>query len=118
MAHRYLYTSGLLIEFFSEKKCASEKKKVIFPSRTECKDEGIDTRLHGIKIKSSRERDAALNCDNFTSENLIRYPLIERWEKRRLVRVEWKLDSQLRHNDRKFAMNFLLLCNTVNSFSS
>ena len=45
---------------------------------SECKDEGIDTRIHGIKIKSSRERDAALNCDNFTSENLIRYPLIER----------------------------------------
>ena len=40
-------------------------------------DEGIDTRIHGIKIKSSRGKDLGLNKDFFSAENLVRYPKLE-----------------------------------------
>ncbi|ELU04919.1 hypothetical protein CAPTEDRAFT_168000 [Capitella teleta] len=44
----------------------------------ECKDDGIDTRIHGLKIKSSKEMDLGLNSDLFKSEKLlVRYPKIE-----------------------------------------
>ncbi|XP_013403036.1 E3 ubiquitin-protein ligase HECTD3 isoform X2 [Lingula anatina] len=42
----------------------------------ECKD-GIDTRIHGIKIKSSKERDLGLSKDLFSSQDLVRYPKLE-----------------------------------------
>ncbi|XP_053549532.1 E3 ubiquitin-protein ligase HECTD3 isoform X2 [Bombina bombina] len=44
---------------------------------TECKDEGIDVRIHGIKIKSSKERDLGLTADMFQPANLVRYPRLE-----------------------------------------
>ncbi|CAH1774452.1 unnamed protein product [Owenia fusiformis] len=43
----------------------------------ECKDEGIDTRIHGIKIKSSKEREMGLSKDLFTKDSLIRYPRLD-----------------------------------------
>ncbi|MGH0185882.1 UNVERIFIED_CONTAM: hypothetical protein FKN15_019390 [Acipenser sinensis] len=43
----------------------------------ECRGEGIDVRIRGIKIKSSRERDLGLNADMFQSPNLVRYPRLE-----------------------------------------
>uniref|UniRef100_A0A4W3I874 HECT domain containing 3 n=1 Tax=Callorhinchus milii TaxID=7868 RepID=A0A4W3I874_CALMI len=43
----------------------------------ECVDGGIDVRIHGLKIKSSRERDLGLNVDMFQATNLVRYPRLE-----------------------------------------
>uniref|UniRef100_A0AAY4BE85 HECT domain containing 3 n=1 Tax=Denticeps clupeoides TaxID=299321 RepID=A0AAY4BE85_9TELE len=43
----------------------------------ECRDEGIDVRIRGLKIKSSCERDLGLNADIFQSPNLVRYPRLE-----------------------------------------
>ncbi|XP_075688157.1 E3 ubiquitin-protein ligase HECTD3 [Rhinoderma darwinii] len=44
---------------------------------TECFDEGIDVRIRGIKIKSSKERDLGLTADMFHPPNLVRYPRLE-----------------------------------------
>lgn len=43
----------------------------------ECRDEGIDVRIRGLKIKSSCERDLGLNADVFQSSNLVRYPRLQ-----------------------------------------
>uniref|UniRef100_A0A7M4FJC7 HECT domain E3 ubiquitin protein ligase 3 n=1 Tax=Crocodylus porosus TaxID=8502 RepID=A0A7M4FJC7_CROPO len=43
----------------------------------ECRDDGIDVRLRGIKIKSSRQRDLGLSADMFQLANLVRYPRLE-----------------------------------------
>ncbi|XP_077981106.1 E3 ubiquitin-protein ligase HECTD3-like isoform X2 [Glandiceps talaboti] len=43
----------------------------------ECKDDGVDTRIHGIKIKSTKERDLGLSRDLFAADNLVRYPKLE-----------------------------------------
>ncbi|XP_077190058.1 E3 ubiquitin-protein ligase HECTD3 [Paroedura picta] len=43
----------------------------------ECRDDGIDARLRGIKIKSSRQRELGLNADMFQPANLVRYPRLE-----------------------------------------
>ncbi|XP_031150221.1 E3 ubiquitin-protein ligase HECTD3 [Sander lucioperca] len=43
----------------------------------ECRDEGIDVRIRGLKIKSSCERDLGLNADVFLSSNLVRYPRLQ-----------------------------------------
>ena len=40
-------------------------------------DEGIDTRVHAVKIQSSREIDFGLNRDFFTRKNMIRFPKLE-----------------------------------------
>lgn len=40
-------------------------------------DDGIDVRLRGIKIKSSRQRDLGLSADMFQLPNLVRYPRLE-----------------------------------------
>lgn len=40
-------------------------------------DDGIDVRLRGIKIKSSRQRELGLNADMFQPANLVRYPRLE-----------------------------------------
>lgn len=40
-------------------------------------DDGIDVRLRGIKIKSSRQRDLGLSADMFQLANLVRYPRLE-----------------------------------------
>ncbi|XP_069594098.1 E3 ubiquitin-protein ligase HECTD3 [Ranitomeya imitator] len=44
---------------------------------TECFDEGIDVRIRGIKIKSSKERDLGMTADMFHPPNLVRYPRLE-----------------------------------------
>ena len=36
-------------------------------------DEGIDTRIHGIKLISESEKEPGLNQDLFTPTELIRY---------------------------------------------
>ncbi|XP_046882909.1 E3 ubiquitin-protein ligase HECTD3-like [Hypomesus transpacificus] len=43
----------------------------------ECMEEGMDTRVRGLKIKSSSERDLGLSADVFQSPNLVRYPRLE-----------------------------------------
>lgn len=43
----------------------------------ECRDEGIDVRIRGLKIKSSCERDLGLSADVFQSNNLVRYPRLQ-----------------------------------------
>lgn len=40
-------------------------------------DDGIDVRLRGVKIKSSRQRELGLNADLFQPTNLVRYPRLE-----------------------------------------
>lgn len=43
----------------------------------ECKDEGIDTRIHGIKLISVSEKEPGLNQDLFTPTELIRFPKLD-----------------------------------------
>ncbi|KAM9322367.1 E3 ubiquitin-protein ligase HECTD3-like [Pholidichthys leucotaenia] len=43
----------------------------------ECRDEGMDIRIRGLKIKSSCERDLGLNADVFQSSNLVRFPRLQ-----------------------------------------
>ncbi|XP_064625661.1 E3 ubiquitin-protein ligase HECTD3-like isoform X2 [Lineus longissimus] len=52
----------------------------------ECKDGGIDVRVHGLKIKSNKERDAGLNIDLFSAETLVRYPVLESFTREVLYR--------------------------------
>lgn len=40
-------------------------------------DDGIDVRLRGVKIKSSRQRELGLNADLFQPASLVRYPRLE-----------------------------------------
>ncbi|KAG8437018.1 hypothetical protein GDO86_007920 [Hymenochirus boettgeri] len=44
---------------------------------TQCLDQGIDVRIHGLKIVSSKERDMGLTADLFQPSNLVRYPRLE-----------------------------------------
>ncbi|XP_028902461.1 E3 ubiquitin-protein ligase HECTD3 [Ornithorhynchus anatinus] len=43
----------------------------------ECRDDGIDVRLRGVKIKSSRQRDLGLSVDMFQPASMVRYPRLE-----------------------------------------
>nr|XP_009477774.1 PREDICTED: E3 ubiquitin-protein ligase HECTD3-like [Pelecanus crispus] len=43
----------------------------------ECRDQGYNVRLRGIKIKSFWEWDLVLNADMFQPARLVRYPLLE-----------------------------------------
>nr|XP_014426092.1 E3 ubiquitin-protein ligase HECTD3 [Pelodiscus sinensis] len=43
----------------------------------ECREDGIDVRLRGIKIKSSRQRELGLSADTFQQASLVRYPRLE-----------------------------------------
>ncbi|XP_030310729.1 E3 ubiquitin-protein ligase HECTD3 isoform X1 [Calypte anna] len=43
----------------------------------ECRDQGYNVRLRGIKIKSFWEWDVILNADMFQPARLVRYPLLE-----------------------------------------
>ncbi|XP_074953892.1 E3 ubiquitin-protein ligase HECTD3-like [Phalacrocorax aristotelis] len=43
----------------------------------ECRDQGYNVRLRGIKIKSCWEWDLILNADMFQPARLVRYPLLE-----------------------------------------
>ncbi|XP_053929593.1 E3 ubiquitin-protein ligase HECTD3 [Cuculus canorus] len=43
----------------------------------ECRDQGYNVRLRGIKIKSFWEWDLVLNADNFQPAQLVRYPLLK-----------------------------------------
>ncbi|XP_014679289.1 PREDICTED: E3 ubiquitin-protein ligase HECTD3-like, partial [Priapulus caudatus] len=52
----------------------------------ECKDSGIDTRIHGIKIKSSPEHDIGQSYDLFCRDNLKRYPKLENADTEMLYR--------------------------------
>ncbi|XP_033095652.1 E3 ubiquitin-protein ligase HECTD3-like [Anneissia japonica] len=60
--------------------------KVIEVRIKECKDGGIDTRIHGIKIKSTKEKDLGLNKDLFKNSELVRYPRLESVDKDVLYR--------------------------------
>ena len=52
-------------------------------------DDGIDTRIHGIKIRSSRERDLGLNRDLFGKDHLSRFPKLDSFTQETLYR--WAL---------------------------
>ncbi|XP_067997693.1 E3 ubiquitin-protein ligase HECTD3-like isoform X2 [Melanerpes formicivorus] len=58
----------------------------------ECRDEGLNVRLRGIKIKSFWEWDLILNADMFQPAQLVRYPLLEGVDKdvlyRRVVLIQ------------------------------
>ncbi len=43
----------------------------------ECREQGYNVRLRGIKFKSFWERDLNLNADMFQMAQLVRYPLLE-----------------------------------------
>lgn len=43
----------------------------------ECKDEGIDTRIHSLKLITESEREPGLNKDLFSSSELIRFPKLD-----------------------------------------
>uniref|UniRef100_A0A8C9EIS6 E3 ubiquitin-protein ligase HECTD3 n=1 Tax=Pavo cristatus TaxID=9049 RepID=A0A8C9EIS6_PAVCR len=43
----------------------------------ECREQGYNVRLRGIKFKSFWERDLNLNADMFQAAHLVRYPLLE-----------------------------------------
>ncbi|XP_068728218.1 E3 ubiquitin-protein ligase HECTD3-like [Montipora capricornis] len=43
----------------------------------ECKDEGIDTRIHSLKLTTESEREPGLNKDLFSSSELIRFPKLD-----------------------------------------
>ncbi|OXB78915.1 UNVERIFIED_CONTAM: hypothetical protein H355_013795 [Colinus virginianus] len=43
----------------------------------ECREQGYNVRLRGIKFKSFWERDLNLNADMFQTAQLVRYPLLE-----------------------------------------
>uniref|UniRef100_A0A673TQY3 HECT domain E3 ubiquitin protein ligase 3 n=1 Tax=Suricata suricatta TaxID=37032 RepID=A0A673TQY3_SURSU len=70
----------------------------------ECRDDGIDVRLRGIKIKSSKQRELGLNADLFQPASLVRYPRLEGTDPevlyrravllQRFIKI---LDSVLRH---------------------
>ena len=50
-------------------------------------DDGIDARIHSIKIKSGREeKDLGLSFDHFTAENLVRFPKLENFDPQILYR--------------------------------
>ena len=52
-----------------------------------CLDDGIDTRIHGLKIASTREAEMGLSVDIFTQKDKIfRYPALELYNKRALYR--------------------------------
>ncbi|XP_038067988.1 E3 ubiquitin-protein ligase HECTD3-like [Patiria miniata] len=51
-----------------------------------CQDDGIDCRIHGIKIKSTMEGHLGLNKDIFTDTELVRYPRLENVAKDHLYR--------------------------------
>ena len=55
----------------------TEYHKIIEIKIKECKDDGIDTRIHGIKIKSIKEQEFGISMNSFTAENLVRYPKLE-----------------------------------------
>jgi E3 ubiquitin-protein ligase HECTD3 len=47
----------------------------------ECQDGGIDARVHGIKVKSSKEKEMGLNRDLLENKDvLIRYPRLEEFD--------------------------------------
>jgi len=47
----------------------------------ECKDDGLDTRIHFLKIRSASEQDNhGLNLDTFTAEKLVRFPKLENFD--------------------------------------
>lgn len=50
-------------------------------------DEGIDTRIHGLKIASTREAEMGLSVDIFShKDKIFRYPALELYNKRALYR--------------------------------
>ncbi|KAK2156588.1 hypothetical protein LSH36_209g02031 [Paralvinella palmiformis] len=48
--------------------------------------DGIDTRIHSIKMKSSKELQLGLNKDLFSAENLVRFPKLETYDANILYR--------------------------------
>ncbi|PIK42263.1 putative E3 ubiquitin-protein ligase HECTD3 [Apostichopus japonicus] len=61
--------------------CVLEDVKKFYPyieiQIKSCEDDGVDTRIHGIKIKSLKERELGLLKDTFCKEELVRYPRLE-----------------------------------------
>lgn len=50
-------------------------------------DEGIDTRIHGLKIASTREAEMGLSLDTFGhKDKMFRYPALEHYSKKVVYR--------------------------------
>lgn len=71
----------------------------------ECKDDGIDTRIHGIKIVSSEEKEPGLSMDTFKNKsNIVRFPKLEH------------VDGELLYNRAKSLLRFIALLDSVLHF--
>ncbi|XP_064606807.1 E3 ubiquitin-protein ligase HECTD3-like [Liolophura sinensis] len=55
----------------------TEHYPIIMIKIQECKAGGIDTRIHGITIKSTEERVLGFSTELFTKDSLVRYPKLE-----------------------------------------
>ncbi|XP_067937945.1 E3 ubiquitin-protein ligase HECTD3-like [Watersipora subatra] len=72
-----------------------------------CKDEGIDTRIHGLKISSTREVEVGLSVDAFAQrDKLCRYPVLEAYNKEILYRRAQSLQRLVALMDT--VLNFLV----------
>lgn len=71
----------------------------------ECKDDGIDTRIHGIKIVSSEEKEPGLSADIFKNKSsIVRFPKLE------------CVDGNLLYNRAKSLLRFIALLDSVLHF--
>lgn len=50
------------------------------------KGHGIDTKVHGLKIKSDKDGDVGVNRDLFIKSNLVRFPKLESFDQEVLYR--------------------------------
>ncbi|NWS55788.1 HECD3 ligase, partial [Chunga burmeisteri] len=65
----------------------------------ECRDQGYNVRLRGIKIKSFWEWDLILNADMFQQAQLVRYPLLEGMDADVLYRRAVIIQRYVGHRD-------------------
>ncbi|XP_046853196.1 E3 ubiquitin-protein ligase HECTD3-like [Xenia sp. Carnegie-2017] len=71
----------------------------------DCKDDGIDTRIHGIKIMSTNEKEPGLNADIFkNSSKITNYPKLEH------------VNSESLYNRAKSLLRFFALFDSIVSF--
>jgi len=82
---------------------APEFYKMVEIKIKECKDEGIDCRVHSVKVVSSKQKQHGLNRDLF-DKNLVRYPKLD------------SIDRDLLYNRGKCLLRFAALFDSVVHF--
>nr|KAG5697406.1 hypothetical protein BaRGS_008832 [Batillaria attramentaria] len=55
----------------------TEHYPIIMIRIKECMAGGIDTRIRGIKLQSTEERSLGFDCDFFSKDKLVRFPMLE-----------------------------------------